>query len=109
MTILQEKTAAFLSGGIKTVAHQDQQRFMRQPYNTTEGGLRNMIEGLEAYCGAIYTDYETHIGDDYFLKQYVEEIAHGIRGLLSGPGRFDGGTLDSTLIEIADTHGLEIE
>lgn len=107
---LSKNTNRFLAEGVKTVAHQHQQFFMSHPQGC-ESGLRKMINGLEDYCRGVYqlTEGEYIAGDDGFLGPYLEEIAHGLRGLLSGLGKFDGGTLDQTILEICETHKLNIE
>ena len=106
---LEKNSAEFLKDGIKVVSHSDQQHFMRAGDNTIEGGFRTMIQGLERYCLAFWDLNESEVGDDGYTGRYIEEILHGLRGLESAQGRFDGGTLDKTLCEIAAAHKLEIE
>lgn len=107
-TTLQQNTVAFLADGIKTVAHQDQKHFYYNVNDSVEKGLKMMMEGLEIYCEAHLKEHGSTVGYDY-LGQYLEEVAYGIRGLFSGCGRFDVGTLDKTLCEVAEKHNLDIE
>ena len=109
ITTLQKNTNKFLAQGVKTVAHSDQSKFITARRNSLEGGYRMMIEGLEIYAEAFKAEYGTPVGEDGFLGQYLSEVLHGLRGLESGLGRFDGGTLDKTMCELAEAHKLEIE
>jgi len=98
-----------MANGIKTVAHSDQKHFYYNVNDSIEKGFKMMIEGFEIYAQAHLDEYDTPVGKDGYLCGYLEEILHGLRGLESGCGRFDGGTLDKTLCEIAEKHGLQIE
>lgn len=108
-TTLQKNTIDFLKNGIKTVAHSDQKHFYYNVNASVEKGLKMMIDGVDIYCEAHLKEYGSTVGNDGYLHNYFEEILHGIRGLFSGCGRFDGGTLDKTICEIAAKHNLEIE
>lgn len=108
-TILRKNTRAFLNDGIKTIAHSDQNYFMSNVNDSIEKGFKMMIEGLEIYCASHKKANDSLVGNDGYTGRYIEEILHGLRGLESAQGRFDGGTLDKTLCEIAELNKLDIE
>lgn len=108
-TTLHNNTLDFLRDGIKTVAHSDQKHFYYNVNQSVEKGFKMMIEGLEIYAEAHLDEYGTPVGEDYFAGPCLEEITRALRQLESGFGRFDGGTLDKTLCEIAEKHKLDIE
>ena len=91
-----------------TVAYEDMRKFLNNNVGC-EAGLRQILEGVQTYCQAMQADHGYYAGDDGYCGPYVEEILHGVRGLLSGPGRFDGGTVDSFICDFAEHYKLEIE
>lgn len=108
-TTLAINTREFLKDGITTVAHSDQKHFFYNVNPSVEKGLKMMLEGLEIYCESHKADNGTVAGQDGYLSSYLQEISHGIRGLFSGPGRFDGGTLDKTLLTVTERSELSVE
>jgi hypothetical protein len=107
MDTLEKHSKRFLKDGIKTVAHSNQASFMGSR-NGFEGGLKNMVTGLEQYCKAM-PSVGYHAGEDGFIGPELENIARSLRALLSGGGRFDGGTIDAALLEICEKAKLDIE
>ncbi len=90
----------------ETVAIDNQKKFMTTQ-SPLEAGLRMMIQGLEQYVKG-YEKTGCKVGEDGYSKQYVVDIAYSLIYLLSGPGKFDGGTLDSTIREICKAGGIEL-
>lgn len=108
-TLLEINTEKFIKDGIKSIAHSDQKYFISTQTDSLEKGLRLMFTGLEMYCASHLSMHETAIGKDSYLSNYIEMIMQGLRGLESGCGRFDGGTLDKTLCRLAEMHELNID
>jgi hypothetical protein len=108
MLTLEKETVAFLKDGIKVVAHQDQKFFMTTS-KECEKGLRDMINGLESYCLGLDKEYGTKVGNDYYLAPNVKDIAHALINMLSGPGKFDGGTVDKVIRKICNQAEIELE
>ncbi len=90
--------------GTYVVAQADQLHFMR-----SNPGLKMMIDGLEKYCSEAVAACDSKVGDDGFLGDYALDIARGILGLLNGPGKFDGGTLDMAVRLICERNNIELE
>lgn len=107
MKALQRETEKLAQMAFNTVAMADQRRFMAGTAGKVSLALKTMIEGVEAYCEAIKTETDWVVGDDYVLSPEVASIINGLIGLLNGPGRFDGGTLDGALRAIAAKYEIE--
>lgn len=103
---LRINTEHFLRDGIKTVAHQDQRYFINQVNDSQEKGLKMMIEGAEIYIKAYQKENDSLIGNDGYMGPYMQQIMHGLHQLLSGQGRFDGGTISKTLCDLASENEL---
>ena len=108
MKTIEQHSIEKMAGYRGTISEQDQKQFLYS-VGTCESGLKQMIQGLHTYCQAMDKHHGYVAGDDGYCGPYLEEVLHGLRGLLSGPGRFDGGTVDSYLCELADAFKLEIE
>ena len=91
-----------------TVAHSDMEKALTFK-DAMGGSLVKILEHVAYYCEAHQRDYGSFVGDDGYLEPYVKDILQGIIGLLSGPGRFDGGTLDSFARDLADAHQIELD
>jgi hypothetical protein len=73
-----------------------------------EAGIRDLIIGWGEYADAYRAHHDSPITDDGVLGPAWEQIGHSIREMLTGElGRFDGGTLDSLIVSIAEEHGLQ--
>lgn len=72
-----------------------------------EQALKAMIDGAEMYCKAIKDQNDWIIGEDYVLGAEMESILSGLAGLLNGPGRFDGGTIDKAIGNIANEYKIK--
>lgn len=75
--------------------------------NSQGGNFWRMITALGLYCEAM--EQETHYkgAEDHYCAPYIEEIAHGLRGLLSANiGRLDGGTCDAKICDIMRSAGF---
>lgn len=110
---LTKHSTAFLDKNIgkpKTIAVSDHAYFM-QANKGYEKGLKDMINGLEEYCKAYVAanneDGQTLIEDGY-ISPLLEDITRGLHLLLSGQGKFDGGTISSAISELSDRYGLGI-
>ncbi|OQB10387.1 MAG: hypothetical protein BWY21_00308 [Parcubacteria group bacterium ADurb.Bin216] len=103
---LRINTEYFLKDGVKTISHSDQKHFINQVNDSLEKGLKMMIEGAEIYIKAYQKENGSLIGEDHYVGAYMQEILHGIHKLLSGQGRFDGGTISKTLCELAENNNL---
>lgn len=106
MTTLEKHTAKLATIAFSTVAMADQAKFMTGKAGKISAALKQMIDGVENYCEAIKTETDWIVGNDYVLAPEVAAIINSLIGLLNGPGRFDGGTLDGALREIAKTYEL---
>lgn len=107
MTALESHTEKLRAMCFNTVAMADQTRFMMGKAGKISAALKQMIDGVEAYCEAIKSETDWTVGNDYILAPEVASIINSLIGLLNGPGRFDGGTLDGALREIAKTYELK--
>ncbi len=69
-----------------------------------------MIKGLADYIDSYPPRYETKVGEDYILGDYVLDIVKGIRGLLNGEtGRLDCGTIDRLLLDLVTLAGFDAD
>ena len=107
---LKHHTNKLLSKDLEsyTIAKSDQRYFMNT-YANLEHGLKVMIEGLEEYCFGHWDTLDTKVGDDGYTGRYVKQIAEALIGLLSSSGRFDGGTLDSAIRDIANKYNVKLD
>ena len=106
---LRSETFKLLTKCPGTVAAHDQLSMIMGNSTKTTEGLRLMIEGLETYVRAIDSEHGTKAGDDYYLAPYLKDIALSLVGLLSGPGKFDGGTCDGAIRAICSEANIELE
>ena len=96
-------------GDTWTIAKDNMKAFEENRAGRTSLGLKMMINGLETYCDGIREQFELLAGDDGFLSEYVECLAKDLIGILSGPGMFDGGTLETAIREICSKANIELE
>lgn len=73
-----------------------------------EKGLFFILEGVREYAEEYKEEQDSEIGHDIYLSECLEEILRGVRSALSGMGSFDGGTLDSFILDLAAEHKLDI-
>jgi len=69
-------------------------------------GLKKMIDGFEIYCNAFAKEFDSKIADSHVFGPACIDVANALREFLNGPGKFDGGTLDRAICEIADKGGF---
>ena len=106
MTTLETHTEKLRKMCPKTVAEADQLAFMRGA-SELERGLKAMIDGAEMYCRAVKDQNDWILGDDYVLGPEMGSILNSLLGLLNGPGRFDSGTLDGAIRDIAKQYNIK--
>ncbi len=106
MTALQKHTDKLKIMAPRTVAMADQLAFMLG-HTELERGLKSMIDGAEMYCRAVKAQNDWILGDDYVLGPEMGSILNGLLGLLNGSGRFDGGTLDGAIRDIAKQYNIK--
>ena len=75
-----------------------------------EGPLRDMIQGWVMYAHRHQARYGSLVGDDGVLGPEWASIGNALRGLLNGEtGRFNCGTLDRLLLDVATDNGVNLE
>lgn len=75
----------------------------------TERGIRAMLEGFAAFADAhVASDYT--IGQDGFFGPHAEDMIQALLALLNlDCGRFDCGTLDRLIRELAVAAGVDLD
>jgi len=82
-------------------------RAYRTPRQGVERALRSIIDGLEEYARGHEAANGSKLSEDYILGEYWISAWSDVRGLLNGDiGRFDGGSLDRRLGDIATAGGF---
>lgn len=72
--------------------------------------LKAFLRALADYADAHQARYESPIGEDYVLGEHWKQAARAFLGLLNGEsGRFDCGTLDGCVRELARRAGFSPE
>ena len=107
MSILEKHTTKLAKMALNTRAMQDQTYFMATQSPSVTKALRMMIEGAEMYCESLKRETDWIVGKDYVLAPEMGAILNGLLGLLNGTGRFDGGTLDGAIRELAATYEID--
>lgn len=80
------------------------------PRDGFERALQGFIMALGDYADAHRARYGTPIAQDYVLGEYWRDIARSVLGLLDGEsGRFDCGTLDSSVRDLGKEAGFEAD
>lgn len=75
-----------------------------------EAALRDLIVGWARMAELHRMDYGSLIGADGVLGVAWKGIGISLRIMLNGDlGRFDGGTLDKLILEIAEATGVDLE
>lgn len=88
------------------IAWQNQAALLKD-VSDIERGLRMLIEGVEWYLlGMKQAGYT--LKDDRLLGQPMAQIIEGLLELLNGPGKFDAGTCDATLRNVAQRYGIKV-
>jgi hypothetical protein len=81
-----------------------------KPTHEAEEALRDMLIALGRYADAYKQEYDSEVGTDGVLGQAWLDMARGFVMLLNGEvGRFDAGTLDGCVRELAKRAGFEEE
>ena len=82
----------------------------KHPRPGYERALLNMLDGWSEYAKAHKDACGSPIGDDAVLGSDWQEIGRALLCLLNGElGRFDGGTLDSSIRGTLVANGFEDE
>ena len=108
METLREYATKRMQKYTGTVSHSDMIHFLNSKGSYGEG-LKLMLEGMQIYCDAYKKEQGDSIGDDGYMGAQCENILKALHYLLSGLGRFDGGTLSSFINDLADDNKLDIE
>lgn len=88
------------------IAWQNQAALLKD-VSDIERGLRMLIEGVEWYLlGMKQAGYT--LKDDRLLGEPMGQIIEGLLELLNGPGKFDAGTCDATLRNVAQRYGIKV-
>lgn len=88
------------------IAWQNQTALLKD-VSDIERGLRMLIEGVEWYLlGMEQAGYS--LKDDRLLGQPMGQIIEGLLELLIGPGKFDAGTCEATLRNVAQRYGIRL-
>lgn len=75
-----------------------------------ERALKQLIEAWADYATQHFIRYLSHIGEDSFLSRPFIATGNALIDMLNGElGRFDGGTLDALIREIATNAGVDLE
>lgn len=93
---------------VGTVSHKNMESFINGS-NGYSLGLKLMLQGVQEYCNAFHGEYQEPISTDSFLSDEIETILRSLHSLLSGHGKFDGGTLSGFICELAKENELDIE
>lgn len=90
-----------------TVSHSDMKHCL-DSINTYGHGLRLMLEGARIYCEAYKNDQGENVSNDHFLAPEIESILRSLHILLSGLGRFDGGTISGFICDLAKEQEIDV-
>lgn len=88
------------------IAWQDQAALLKD-VSDIERGLRMLMEGVEWYLVGMEQAGYT-LKDDRLLGQPMAQIIDGLLELLNGPGKFDAGTCEATLRNVAQRYGIKV-
>lgn len=76
----------------------------------SEKALKNLIEAWAHYANQHFIKNLRHIGEDNFLGPQFAAMGRCLLQMLNGDlGRFDGGTLDALVREIATCVGVNLD
>jgi hypothetical protein len=75
-----------------------------------ETAIRHLIQGFGALNDTSISDGGCRLGDDGYFCDHARDVIQALRAMLNlDCGRFDCGTLDGLLLDLASAAGLEIE
>jgi hypothetical protein len=79
------------------------------PRKGREQGLKALITGFALYADAHRTDSDTRLGEDGYFAPHAEDMVLALLAALNFEvGRFDCGTLDGLIRDIAKLAGVDI-
>jgi hypothetical protein len=80
------------------------------PQNDAERALRALLEAFALYADAYHAQNERALGDDGYFHVHAADMVRAFRAMLNFDcGRFDCGTLDKLISDIAQAASIEVD